>query len=887
MELPIYERQNHVPLPPLNARVQSTVCAYCIVGCGYKVYTWPLEEAGTPQAEGNALGVDFPTGIEAPWISPNQHTVVRVNGEQQHCVVVPDFEADVVNPGGNHSIRGGTLALKCYSAEGPTRDRLHYPQIRIQGKLQRVSWETAIDVMARISQHVLEKYGESAWGMKTYSYEFFENTYAISKLAFKSIQTPAYAVHDKPSQSNDTAGIDDAGFITFGAAYEDFQSADVMFISGTDPYESKTVIFTEWMMRSSAKMIFVVPRRTMGVAYAESQGGLFLQITPGTDTLLHMGLARIILENGWEDSEFLEQWVANAWEIDSGFGRGTRNTPWQWRTTWGDLGAADLDSYKRWLLQEQTAELDYVSRETGIPADKIKTAAKWLSGGGVSPRPKSSFLFEKGNYWSNNYLNTASLASLALVCGSGNRPGRVVARLGGHQRGWMGAASYPRAKSPERLPGRRKLELDLDRWVENGQVRFMWVIGTTWTGAMTASQELARTIERMTVDNPHQPRSVDRDEIVEGLLQRVDSGGMVLVDSDLYPVTPLNTDLADIVLPAAGWGEHDGTRCNGERRLRLYPRFYDPPGEAQPDWWAVARFAQAMGFTGYDWPDGNAVFEEAARFSRGGVLDYYPLVWSARREGQRGHQALRELGTTGIQCPIRYEGGKLVGTARLHDSTLTLPDPEGPTTHAKWLTGFNTHSGKALLIKSPWSLFMDFHERIKPRPEQGELWLTCGRINESWQSGFDDLRKPYMAARWPENFVEIHPDTAGRYGIESGDVVRLVNDDVLIQTGGFNRVEPEEISFEWLENNGHIRIGRGEIEAIAMLTPAVSRNLLFTYFLFTKNPFNALAHRVPDPITNNYRYKLAKAKIERLGGSPYKTDPRFLTFQRRDFMGKK
>ena len=154
---------------------------------------------------------------------------------------------------------------------------------------------------------------------------------------------------------------------------------------------------------------------------------------------------------------------------------------------------------------------------------------------------------------------------------------------------------------------------------------------------MTASQELARTVRKLTVESKHQPASDKKDDIIAALVKRVDAGGMVLVDSDLYPVNPLNIELADIVLPAAAWGEHDGARCNGERRLRLYAKFYDAPGGAKPDWWAVAKLAKAMGFTGYDWTDDNAVFEKAARFSRGDVLDYYPLVWKAQQDGKKGH----------------------------------------------------------------------------------------------------------------------------------------------------------------------------------------------------------------------------------------------------------
>jgi arsenite oxidase large subunit len=716
-----YTPQDSVPLPPKDAEVHTTACDYCIVGCGYKVYTWPVGGSeGGPNAEENALGADFPGGVLRPWISPNQHNIVQVDGQEHHVVVLPDFEAQVVNRLGNHSIRGGTLALKCYNPDSATRERLLYPQIRVDGELTRVDWDVALDVMAAVSQHVLKNHGESAWAMKTYSYEFFENTYAITKLAFGAIKTPAFAPHDKPGAGNDTAGVDDAGIVTFSASYEDWGSADVLFISGTDPFETKTIVFTEWMMKSGAKMIMVLPRRSAGVAFAESTGGLFLQIIPGTDALLHMAISRIILENGWEDQGFIDEWVATNWEIGAGMGRATRNTPWQWRTTWGKIGAVGFEDYKEWLLSYEPASLEFASRETGIPPEKIRQAAEMLTGAG-GERPKASFGFEKGNYWSNNYLNTASFAAMGLLCGAGNRAGRVISRLGGHQRGWIGAAGYPRDKSPEKLPGRRKVEMDLDRWVEAGKVRFTWVVGTTWTGAMAASQELARRLGEMTVESPHQVTSLDKEDIIDTLIQRVESGGMVIVNSDLYPVEPLNTELADIVLPAAAWGEHDAARCNGERRLRLYSKFYDVPGETKPDWWAISRFAQKMGFEGFDWEEDNDVFEEAARFSRGGVLDYFALVWKARGEGVKGHEALRALGTTGIQTPIRYEAEELVGTKRLHDPGLALDAPEGPTIHSKWLTHFKSHSGKALLIKSPWEIFSDFYERIKPDRGGGRI----------------------------------------------------------------------------------------------------------------------------------------------------------------------
>ena len=834
--------------------------------------------ARTPR---KTLNTSHPTiPLTGRWFSPNQHNIVGYNGRPHHVVVKPDPDTTVVNRGGNHSIRGGTLALKCYTADGPTADRLQTPLVRVNGELVPVDWDTALGAMADVSKHVLDKFGEAAWGMKTYSYAYFENTFAISKLAFRAIGTPAYAPHDKPGPGSDTAGIDDAGIITFSASYEDWASADVIFISGTDPFETKTIVFTEWMMRGAGgqrpKLIFTLPRKSTGPAWAEENGGLFLQVIPGSDTVLHLAITRYILEQGWEDQEFIERWIANSWEIGAGMGRGTRNTPWQWRTTWGRLGT-DFEGYKAWLFQQDVAELARASEISGVPVEQIIQTAEMIAKPVDGVRPRASFGFEKGNYWSNNYLNTASYAAMGLICGAGNRPGQMISRLGGHQRGWIGAAPYPRNKSPEKLPGRRRREIDLDRWVAGGNVRFVWVIGTTWLQAMAASDELKTTFERLTVQNPNQITGASRAEIAEALIRRADSGGMVVVDSDIYLREGIGTELADNVLPAATWGESDFARANGERRLRLYSGFYDPPGEAKPDWWAISRFAQQMGLAGFDWEEPNDVFEEATRFSRGGVLDYYVLVTEARKQGLTGHELLRSLGTTGIQTPVRLDqDGAMVGTQRLHDSTLELGPPVGATTHQKWLTHFKAQSGKAVLSKSPWEFFSDFYERITPRGD--ELWVSNGRINEIWQSDFDDRRKPILADRWPDNFVEIHPDDAGPRGIECGDFVRVFSDDVLIQTGGFVFRENDTMLHTQLGEAGLIRIGSGEARAVAIVTEATRAGVLFMNFLWPGSPVNALAHRVPDPITNRYRFKLAKGRIERLGESPFKDDFTRMTF---------
>ena len=277
-----YVPQDRVPLPPKGAKTYTTACDYCIVGCGYRVFTWPVGEEGGYAAGENALSVDLPTRPFEGWVSPNQHNVALIGGRPHHVVVQPDPDAEVVNRGGNHSIRGGTLALKVYNPNGPTSDRLKTPLLRVNGEQTPIPWDDAFDIMARMSRHVLDTHGEAAWGMKTYSYEYFENTYAMSKMAFRSIGTPAYSPHDKPGPGNDTAGLDDSGIIPFSASFEDWSIADTILISGTDPFETKSIVFTEWMMSGNRdkRLIMALPRKTAGVARRTAASSFKLSPTP-------------------------------------------------------------------------------------------------------------------------------------------------------------------------------------------------------------------------------------------------------------------------------------------------------------------------------------------------------------------------------------------------------------------------------------------------------------------------------------------------------------------------------------------------------------------------------------------------------------------------------
>ena len=134
---------------------------------------------------------------------------------------------------------------------------------------------------------------------------------------------------------------------------------------------------------------------------------------------------------------------------------------------------------------------------------------------------------------------------------------------------------------------------------------------------------------------------------------------------------------------------------------------------------------------------------------------------------------------------------ELVGTQRLHDSTLKLGTATGLTKiDMRWLYKFKTKTGRANLLKAHWETFGDYWEFMKPQKD--ELWVTTGRINEIWQSGFDDqIRRPYLMQRWPDNWIEIHPDDAKARGIENGDMLEVSSNRIPVEVGGYSQSEED------------------------------------------------------------------------------------------------
>lgn len=847
------EHETEVPIPPTDAERYPTACRYCIVGCAYEVFKWPVGEEGGPTADANALGIDYPaTQLQGQGVTTNQHTVIEEDGQQYHVIVKPDDESPVNNQWskGDHSVRGGGMANSLYGPGNPhNQDRLKYPKLRIDGDLQPVDWETAIQAVATANELAMERNGPNGVGMKLYFYQFMENTYAGTKLMFDVIGSPNWGGHNRPALTPENPGMRFAGLWQFAYAYEDTRLADNLLIVGAEPYENQSIIFQEFIhdgvANNDVTPIYVQPRRTFTANYAENNDGHFLQVNEATDAVLLNSIARHIVDQGWENTEFIEEWTMRD--------RSTIDAEGWYQKEFG-VTFEDLKSFlqdKPLYAPENAAEL------TGIPAEQIKTVAELIAKPRDGEYPRTTFLWEKGLIWGWSHENSAAMGNLVLLTGSVGKPGAGLSRLGGHQEGfWVGgpagdAIAEHSTQTFETSDGEEvTVAPNTVERVKDGEICHWHVIGCDPVRQSYNTDQLQARVEARTQSTGIYPRTADPREIERAFRERMEAGGLVITNQEIYARD--TTEFADIVLPATSWGEVSNYhRWNGDRRLRQYSAFMDGPGAAKPDWEIFKLIGQAMGATDMDWSSAEEIFEEIAKSADHGNHAHKAVYEKAQDEGKTAAEVMAELDTTGVRMPVTYENGELKETPRLHTSEEETPG----------MGRFYTSTGDAIFMRSDWDRVKDVYEQIKPDPGKGEIWVTDGRINRLWQNLYSHMRDPYIIKRFKQNFIELHPNDAERAGVEAGDLVEIRNDDVYNMFG---------------ENT------EGSFTAVAYVSEdppqgqIVPEGTAFTYWLYPDQEKNDITPAYVDPANPNPAYKYSSGRIVRLGESELKEEMSFL-----------
>ena len=390
-------------------------------------------------------------------------------------------------------------------------------------------------------------------------------------------------------------------------------------------------------------------------------------------------------------------------------------------------------------------------------------------------------------------------------------------------------------------PGGRPA-LNVDESVRRGEAKVFWVGGCNPVLTTLRAEAMEEALKRrggLVTEALHATEGAPIGRRITAVVEAMKRGGMFILAQDIYLTATARH--AHLVLPAAQWGEMNLTSINGERRLRLYERFMDPPGEAIPDWAIAARFAKrlrrlylddrnplmANRFLDFDWRSDEDVFIHARYRFDGSAND--PM------EGYAGvtYELLRRLGNEGIQTPVRMVNRTPSGTVRLHEDGR-----------------FFTPSGKARFVPAPLP-WPGYGAAFEAQRRRYRFWVNNGRTNHVWQTLYHHRHVPFYRDRVPLPYLEMHPEDAHELGIGPGDLVELSNDV-------------------------------GTVRATAYPATSVKRGHTFMVFGQPRGAAGDLVSDHVDPATTIPYYKGAWADVRRIGPQP---DTRRVSFRPQNVAG--
>jgi formate dehydrogenase major subunit len=461
------------------------------------------------------------------------------------------------------------------------------------------------------------------------------------------------------------------------------EDTDLVVLWGSNAREAHPIFFHHVLkaINNGARMFAVDPRRTSSARWAD----VWLGIDVGSDIALSDTIAREIIHSGLQHQEF----IAHA---TSGF----------------DDYAESVES---WTL-ERGEEV------TGVPAATIRQLAHEYA-----TAPTAQLCWTLGITEHHNATdNVLALINLALLTGHVGRYGSGLVPLRGQNNvqggGDMGA-----------LPNRLPCFHPVDDAEQRGKFEEVWGCfipeepGKHISLMHEAMDEGELVALYVIGENPLQSEADAK------AMERRLSGLEFMVVQDLFLTA--TAELADVVLPAAGWGEVDGTFTSSERRVQRVRKAIDPPGDARDDIELLSLVARALG---HDWPTPTA--EEVWNEVRS-------LSWM--HEGM-SYGRLDELG--GLQWPCPSEDHP--GTEFLHGRLWQEETgPKAPFSVVEWVPPVDTLS------------------------EEFPLRLTTGRRLDSYNTGVQSGR--YDSPRRIHGVLDLSPEDAEDLEVAEGDMVRVVS----------------------------------------------------------------------------------------------------------------
>lgn len=465
-------------------------------------------------------------------------------------------------------------------------DRLHYPMIRRGGKggkLERASWDEALDYIVGRWKQIQAQYGKDAVAIYSGSSMTNEKCYIMGKFARVGLGTRHVDYNGRLCMSSAAVAYARAfGVDRAPLPMTDIPLTDCIMAVGVNVGECFPVMM-QWIWRArdkGASLIVIDPRETPLARTAD----LWLPVRPGTDVAVLNAMLRQIIIDGLIDAVYLQ------------------------------------DRTQGWEQVREAVEpftLEYAQQLSGVPAEHILAAAR-LYGRAA----RSLIMHARGIEHSTHGVdNCLACINLALARGQVGKPGSGTMMVTGQGNGQGGREVGQKANQ---LPGYRHIDVPQDRQY----IADVWGIPVEelpWEGA--AATEMVHLmadgeIKSCLIVCSNLMVSLPDNQVVKRALENLDP----LIVIDFFQSE--TAELADVVLPGSVWCEDEGTTTNLEGRVIKINRAADPPGEALPDWRIICDLAERLG-RGKFFPYQTAldIWNELRIASKGGVSDYYGITW--------------------------------------------------------------------------------------------------------------------------------------------------------------------------------------------------------------------------------------------------------------------
>lgn len=507
--------------------------------------------------------------------------------------------------------------------------RLTKPLIKKDGEFIEVKWDEALDfVSLKLSEFKNHNStnDEPRFALLGSAKCTNEENYIFQKFARVVMDTNNIDHCARSCHATTVAGLSQTlGSGAMTNSIDQITNTDCILAIGTNTTYTHPIIGMEIIKsaKSGAKLIVANPQEIDLCRYAD----LFLQINPGSDVALLMGMMKVILDEDLVDIDFIK-------------GR-----------------CQDYDEFKDSLSE---FDLEFVENITGVEREKIKKAARLYSSSG-----NSSIFYAMGiTQHCHGTDNVMALSNLALLTGNLGKYSAGINPLRG-QNNVQGSCDM--GVLPDVYPGYQKIEdqNNLIKFQNAWNSQLSYEKGLTLPEIMEAS--LNEEIKALYIIGENPIMSEPNSSHIKNSLEKLE----FLIVQDIFLTE--TAELADVVLPAFSFAEKDGTFTNTERRVQRIHKAVKAPGDSMEDWQIICEIARRLDSSEFNFSDSNEIFQEMASLTPiyQGItynrLENKGLQWPCRGIKDQGTKFLYKDKFSTLNGKAKFKPLKYLTSAEIPD----------------------------------------------------------------------------------------------------------------------------------------------------------------------------------------------------------------------------